>query len=881
MECYFVEGVLQIMKQLKFCIDLKNKRTWQIFALLLVVVFLLDIFIVPFFAVDTAQQWIADSFFSYIADQFEELVNTFASAFAFDFIGNFGPNMEFFYNALGGLDATENLFAVCSWFGIFIAFVLLAYNLIMPAFSMFFDANQGPFETLVRFVAACIMVLCGKSLIQVFLDASLLLWDKMAALNASQVDYADAIWNFLQPVIAPDLLGGFFALFNPLDLLCRLITPILAFILLKQLIKMIIEIVERYIILCFLYYCFPLGCCTIVSKGSSQIFKSYLRMIFCQIFLLFANLIAWNACINCLGNLNPFDSLLNFLFNFSLMKAFQRIDNYMRSMGLTVAQTSGNVLDAISASVSSGLANIANVSRTARIGQSAAKAFGSAIGNPMITNGGFSGRSDIDKMARENSGGINPKYMGSPAESVASKLMTDTVDGKTNNLGSVSSMVNNTPGMAAKTMENVFGKGAMSTNGLGNIKQDSVALNQDGSFSAVTDDGNKVKIAKGTTPAGTLGNTVSDKKGNNWNVMAATPIALAKGEELQFQTKPDGNYSHEQLASGLDMQKLGWNPENGQTDVSVQGVKGGYAVSWSNQEEEMKSFIPVSQKSDGSAKLDYDNAVTVSAQSIQGMDTSNATIQRNGTVKGLTSEGYSFRLDTEQQKGLSNEIIGQESNSVYLSSDTHLNLQNGEAVTFTLDDNAGYSNKQLAAGLDMQSLGYSNHEGGFDVSMRKTDDGGYVVETKSLAGGEYESMYVPATENAAGDISFDYDNAINTSYLSSDDADFSDASLESYLNQECAEQLNSYYGVPLTENMEIDTSRATFGPSSADGALSLSWQDVNNETKTIEFRDPQLSHNGYTPATNERKKFTRNGKVVGDPRKRTIYVSEKRSSKKK
>lgn len=126
-----------------------------------------------------------------------------------------------------------------------------------------------------------------------------------------------------------------------------LILLILGMAVLIEVIKLLLEIAERNVILWTLDLCAPVAAGTYVSRTTSNIFTNYLRMYANQCFLIFMNgifLAIIEYMIADVFNLSHVNYLILVL---AVLKTAQRIDFYMKSLGMTTAQTMNGLLGSI------------------------------------------------------------------------------------------------------------------------------------------------------------------------------------------------------------------------------------------------------------------------------------------------------------------------------------------------------------------------------------------------------------------------------------------------------------------------------------------------------------------------------------------------------
>lgn len=112
--------------------------------------------------------------------------------------------------------------------------------------------------------------------------------------------------------------------------------------------KLLLEVVERYIVVGVLCYTSPLAYSMGASQSTSQVFKSWCRMVGSQLLLLIMNVWFLRAFSSSVGHYvgaggaltNGHGSVFLWLFcALAFLKTAQRFDAYLASIGLNVAQT--------------------------------------------------------------------------------------------------------------------------------------------------------------------------------------------------------------------------------------------------------------------------------------------------------------------------------------------------------------------------------------------------------------------------------------------------------------------------------------------------------------------------------------------------------------
>lgn len=121
--------------------------------------------------------------------------------------------------------------------------------------------------------------------------------------------------------------------------------------LIKQLFRLYIECAERYFVATILLFFFPTFVPSIISNSTSNIFHSYCRMFLTQAGLLCANSIFMKIFIIVLTQRGWTSNLLGYVCGLAFIKFCMKVDAYLASMGLNVAQTGGGMMDSIGGSM--------------------------------------------------------------------------------------------------------------------------------------------------------------------------------------------------------------------------------------------------------------------------------------------------------------------------------------------------------------------------------------------------------------------------------------------------------------------------------------------------------------------------------------------------
>lgn len=165
-------------------------------------------------------------------------------------------------------------------------------------------------------------------------DIATKFWDPDVSINTEKAQQAGALLYSMGGVI------------DVLNWMMPFLSIFVAWKFLKQVARLYIEIAERYFVMMLLILLLPAFLPTIISNSTKNIFSSYLRMFFCQIFLMLCNVAFMKIFFYILMVDGWTAGLLNYVFGLAFLRVCQRLDSYMMAMGLNVAQTGGGLLGA-------------------------------------------------------------------------------------------------------------------------------------------------------------------------------------------------------------------------------------------------------------------------------------------------------------------------------------------------------------------------------------------------------------------------------------------------------------------------------------------------------------------------------------------------------
>lgn len=225
-----------------------------------------------------------------------------------------------------------------------ILFLIVVWQL-FRAFGGPITEAENPWQLVARSAMFALLIGYAKPIFMLMLDIA-------RAPYTALMDVSMTAEDFTFAGVEQVLTNGLVTIVSTVTI----VGPILILILLIALgwnyFKLLLEAVERYVVVGVLCYTSPLAFCMGGSKATNQVFKSWCRMVGSQLLLLVMNvwfIRGFNSSVGqYIGNGGALSSGQGsvFLWLFcalAFLKTAQKFDSYMAAMGLNVAQTGSSM----------------------------------------------------------------------------------------------------------------------------------------------------------------------------------------------------------------------------------------------------------------------------------------------------------------------------------------------------------------------------------------------------------------------------------------------------------------------------------------------------------------------------------------------------------
>lgn len=245
----------------------------------------------------------------------------------------------------GGSDSVYTLVVAC---GVCLLYGILIFQLFKGLFGPLSKA-ESPVRLLGKSLLFAILVVNARNICHMFFYLGSIPYEILVEQTSNIGGLGEAFSSTISGAISVKFGGAEIA---DTGLAGIIITPLLSIIMMFSIlvnyVKLMIEIVERYIILGVLSFFSPLCIATGASENTNQIFKSWIKMMFSQCILMcmsvfFLSVFEESVTANTIADFPETSGFIILLMYLAWLRTGQRIDSHMSTLGLSVAQSGGGL----------------------------------------------------------------------------------------------------------------------------------------------------------------------------------------------------------------------------------------------------------------------------------------------------------------------------------------------------------------------------------------------------------------------------------------------------------------------------------------------------------------------------------------------------------
>lgn len=313
-----------------------------------------------------------DPFIEDAAVYVDEFASSVGDAVVNSMVGAFSPNFNVLLNLETGRSSIDmsrtytskdmyesftigTLYNFAKYFGIILASLLLFFNLTICIIGQAEQIRDSPLRLLAKYILSMILIQLSFNLIVEVVNFCSGMWTDFVMTDkvGTSIDFTK---DFLDGIIQYNDAGGVSSILNTgISTSMSMLTYSVFFFagigltwkLFKQFLRLFMEIAERYFVMILLLLFMPAVIPTLISNHTRNILISYMRMFFSQLFIMMCNAAFMKIFVYVLLQGGWTASIFNYILALAFMRICQRIDTYMLSMGLNVAQTGGGVVGSV------------------------------------------------------------------------------------------------------------------------------------------------------------------------------------------------------------------------------------------------------------------------------------------------------------------------------------------------------------------------------------------------------------------------------------------------------------------------------------------------------------------------------------------------------
>lgn len=257
------------------------------------------------------------------------------------FLDALGTDMAVMESYFPFVTKAYSIFQYTAWA---ILFLIFAWQL-FRAFGGPITEAENPWHLLIRGGIFAVLIGYAKPIFNLCLDIAKAPYTSLMEVSMTSEDFTFA-------GIEQVLTNGLTTLVSSATVVGLILILILLISLGWNYFKLLLETVERYIVVGVLCYTSPLAFSVGGSKATNNIFKSWCRMVGSQLLLLVMNVWFLRGFASSVGQFignggatpNGQGSIFLWMFcALAYLKCAQRFDSYLASMGLNVAQTGSSM----------------------------------------------------------------------------------------------------------------------------------------------------------------------------------------------------------------------------------------------------------------------------------------------------------------------------------------------------------------------------------------------------------------------------------------------------------------------------------------------------------------------------------------------------------
>ena len=305
-----------------------------------------------------------------ITEWFTDQLAEFADNITMSFLTSFKPDITYFNTIF---PSAKQYYPAFVAIGAVLTGTIFLFSLLFLLLGIITGYEENPFKMIGRFFIALFMTFYSAGIMNYLYGIGSSFAEMIG--GVARLDSLDGSVGILD-----------FIMVDNVNLILKLI---MALIIVWNIIKLFLAIIERYLVMCLYWYLAPIANASFASKATSKIFSTFYSALIVQVLVCALNVwflrLTTDICIaGIVGGDGTTDVLVQGLIAIAWLVVAQRIDQYLRAMGFSASQSVGNLghsimgtVFAVSTAVNTG----SRIAKAVGAGGSAVRGIGEGVSN--------------------------------------------------------------------------------------------------------------------------------------------------------------------------------------------------------------------------------------------------------------------------------------------------------------------------------------------------------------------------------------------------------------------------------------------------------------------------------------------------------------------
>lgn len=214
-------------------------------------------------------------------------------------------------------------------------------------------ASDTPMGVLLRTAIAAAMISMGGYLLQLIIRLGTTGYEAIGAIPVQDSGFEfSSVSSAIIPAFKTSIKGGVESTLS--DIGASIVSLIVLFLLGKNVISLLLEVAERYLMVGILVFTSPIVYPTMASRDTSQIMRRWLSMFIGCVFqmsisilflkLVLSGMVSMTNAGTAFTDTDGYGPLIQLILVLAMCKIAQRTDTYLQQLGIGVPTTGGNML---------------------------------------------------------------------------------------------------------------------------------------------------------------------------------------------------------------------------------------------------------------------------------------------------------------------------------------------------------------------------------------------------------------------------------------------------------------------------------------------------------------------------------------------------------